>query len=115
MKRNMELVREILLKLEDKDREFDWSDYTSEQLRYHQALTIDAKLTHGSTTPDGTRDTEIPAHVHLKKLTWKGHDFIEAIADDGRWSKIKKFLKEAGKVITIETIKFAAKQLFGAD
>lgn len=38
---------------------------------------------------------------------------FDAVETDTKWNKIKDFLLKAGKDLTIETIKHAAKELFG--
>jgi len=75
-------------------------------------LLIEANLVEGLIKQDNRTSTEIPAAVYIKKITWEGHDFIDAIQDSNRWSKVKIYLKESGKIITIETIKNAVKHLF---
>jgi len=35
-------------------------------------------------------------HRSHYRLTWQGHDFLEAIKDETRWSNIKKVMDEAG-------------------
>ena len=45
-------------------------------------------------------------------LTWEGHDYIAAIRDEARWQKVKEWIKSTGKILTIETLKQAVKELF---
>ncbi|MBS3776710.1 MAG: DUF2513 domain-containing protein [Bacteroidales bacterium] len=45
-------------------------------------------------------------------LTWAGHDYIEAIKDDKRWQKVKEWIRNSGKILTLETIKQAVQALF---
>ncbi len=68
---------------------------------------------------DGTHDkflenaTEIPSYVFVEDVTWEGHNFIDAIREDNNWNKIKSYLSQQGKQLTIETIKVATKTIFG--
>lgn len=113
MKRDMELIRKILLAVQDGNPNSPIEGYSEDELKYHRALAIEADLVEGSTLKDGTKLTEVPAAVVVKKLTWAGHDFIDAIASDSNWQKVKDFLKDAGKQITLDTVKVAVAHLFG--
>ena len=115
MKRDMELIRKILLVVASGQTNSSIDGYDDNTVKYHKALVIEAGLAEGSVTPNHTGNREIPAFVMLKKLTWSGHDFIDAIASDSNWSKVKNLLQDAGKQLTIETIKVAVTQLFGFD
>ena len=111
MKRDFELIRELLLVIEGD--QIDLSKYTEDQILYHKALLLEAGLAEGPKTHyPSTKFTEIPDKVIIKKLTWEGHDLIDAIRDDARWQKTKRWIKEAGKFLTLETIKEAIKVLF---
>ena len=113
MKRDMDLIRAVLLKAQQSDPNGTIDGRTDDELKYHRALAIDAGLLKGSVVKDNTKGTEIPAAVMVKDLTWEGHDLLDAIENDSNWVKVKEFLRSAGKQLTIETIKFAVKQLFG--
>ena len=113
MKRDMELVRKVLLGIQDGNPNGPVDGYSEGAIKYHRALVIEALLAQGQVLNDNTINSEIPAAVILKKLTWEGHDFIDAIESDANWAKVKDYLKEAGKQLTLETIKYAVKQLFG--
>ena len=112
MKRDIELVRKILLNAQDGKDNSLIDGVTDDALKYHQALLIEANLVKGSVIENNQLDSDIPITVSIKKITWEGHDFISAIEDEDKWSKIKKHLKEGGKILTLETIKLAVKQLF---
>jgi hypothetical protein len=113
MKRDMDLVRRILLFVQEGSPNSSIDGYSDGAVKYHRALVIEAGLAEGTVMSNNITPTEVPAAVALRKLTWEGHDFIEAIESDGNWVKVKAFLAEAGKQLTVETVKFAAKQLFG--
>ena len=113
MKRDMDLIRKILLIVEESKSSNVIEGYTQDEIKYHQSLIIEADLAKGRVLPDFSSPTNIPAVVNISGLTWKGHDFIEAISSDTNWQKVKDFLKDAGKQITIETIKAATISLFG--
>lgn len=113
MKRDMELVRRVLLDLEDSKSTTHIDGYTEDQVKYHQGMVVDEGLAKGTVMRTQSEMTEIPRAVVLFDLTWAGHDFLEAIREDTQWNKIKGYLAAGGKVLTLETAKLAAKQLFG--
>jgi hypothetical protein len=111
----MELIRKIMLDVEGSGNlQGNVEGYHMDVLNYHKALLIEAGLLEGkSAMPLSLMPTDIPQAVIIKGITWQGHDFLEAVRADTKWHKIKGFLADAGKDLTIETIKIAAKQLFG--
>jgi hypothetical protein len=111
MKRDFELVRKLLLDFEGEG--VDLSPYTEQQILYHKALLLEAGLAEGPKPHYSSREfSEIPDRVIIRRLTWEGHDFIDAIRDEGRWQKVKDWIKEAGKILTLETLKEAISTLF---
>jgi hypothetical protein len=111
MKRDFELLRKLLLDIEG--AEVDFSPYTAEQILYHKALLLEAGLAEGPKPRYSSRKfSEIPIKVIIRKLSWEGHDFIDAIRDEGRWQKAKDWIREAGKILTLETLKEAVSILF---
>lgn len=113
MKRDMELIRKVLLAAESGQANSSIDGYDEDTIKYHKALVIEAGLAEGSVLKSGAGNREIPAAVMIKKLTWAGHDFIDAIALDSNWTKVKDFLQDAGKQLTIDTVKAAVTHLFG--
>lgn len=100
MKRDMDLVRDILLAIE-KDSRFDGSGWhqpddpadlgltqcTYEQLAYHLTLLIEAELVEGKTA------MRMPM---INRLTWQGHEFVSDVRDPVVWRKTKDGAKMAG-------------------
>ena len=108
MKRDFELVRNLLLNIEGE--KVDISSYTEEQILYHKALLLSRGLAEGPEPRYSSRKySGIPDKVIIHKLTWEGHDFIDAIRDESRWQKAKEWVKEAGKILTLESLKEAVK------
>lgn len=99
MKRDMDLIR--LLLLEITGEEVDFSGYTSDVIRYHQWLLIDAKLAEGNVT-------WIHGHVvaaSISRLTWSGHDFLETIKSEDVWQKTRNTVIEKGVGTPFEVLK----------
>ena len=112
MKRDMELIRKILITIEEFDKTqgeipLKFDGYSDEQVSYHVKILHDHGLINAidDTTDDGMC-------WMATGLTWAGHDYIEAIKDDKRWQKIKEWIRNSGKVLTLETIKQAVQALF---
>ncbi len=110
--RDMELCRAIMLAAVNDNRNGPINGYSEDAIKYNKRLLIDKGYLKGSLIKDSTKDTDIPAAVFIKEITWEGHDFIDGIADESNWSKVKDFLKEGGKQITIDTIAVAIQTLF---
>jgi hypothetical protein len=97
MKRDMELIRKILIKVEESDRDpldyvpLEIEGYDQSTVSYHIWLLVDAGLVEGV---DCTSDAIF--RWHAQRLTWDGHDFLQSIRDDTIWNKVKeKVLKPA--------------------
>ena len=113
MRRDMDLIRKVLLAAEAGPPYPKIDGYSEDAVKYHQVLAIEHELLKGAVAKVHTHQTEIPGAVIVKGVTWEGHDFIDAIRDDTNWSKVKTFVADAGKQLTIETAKVAIGQLFG--
>lgn len=113
MQRNMDLIRQVILNVECGSPYPEIVGFTPQAIKYHQMLAIEAGLLNGKHGKYQENATEIPSFVIIQDVTWEGHNFIEAIRDDTNWNKIKSYLVQQGKQITIETIKSAATILLG--
>jgi hypothetical protein len=111
MTRDMDLVRAILFKLEKED--YDGGQYhdlpeiegfSDSQVIYHIKILKDAKLLEAENLFDGS--PLIPT-----RLTWEGHEFLEAARDDTRWNKAKDIIQEKGGSLTFDVIKALLVQL----
>ncbi len=101
MNRNMDLVRDLLLAIENDPKldgktvnvlnqpsDIGITDFTLEEIEYHLVMLIDQGLVDGKITP------QMP--IIFSKLTWQGHDFIDAIRDPDVWQRTKEGAKKAG-------------------
>ena len=111
MKRDMDLVRAILLDIEA-NNVFEEGPYTPkipgyslEEIAYHVAIMQDADL--------------LVAHViwlrqpyiHVQRMAWKGHEFLEASRDESLWSQAKEKVLEATGGLGFEALKALLIQL----
>ncbi|WP_305967372.1 DUF2513 domain-containing protein [Marinobacter salsuginis] len=95
MKRDMDLVRKILLAVEADERPDSISGYDSEAIKYNQALAIEAGLVEGRVLNDNSNAIQVPSAVYIKKLTWQGHEFIDLMKKSEVWETIQREFKEA--------------------
>lgn len=97
MKRDMELIRLLLLEVEGEEKP-DLSKYTEEQQVYHSALLVEAGLIHGSVT-EGENGN--PINVQIFRLTWEGHEFLDMARNSSVWKKAVEQIKAAGVTIAL--------------
>ena len=111
MKRDWDTIREILTKLEENtsaNHTLQLSDFPSEQaekISYHAELLLEAGLVDGEmlkTLGGG------PYDFFITRLTWYGHEFLDAINNDTVWEKTKKSFVSSGISMTFELVKSVA-------
>ena len=110
MKRDMDLVRLILMETEKADAYIDIEQlacdrYPLQTIGYHVELMtarglIDAELQKawGGMVVNGT----------ILALTWDGCDYLDAIRDEKVWARTKKAVKETVGDTTMDVIKSVA-------
>jgi YD repeat-containing protein len=106
MKRDMDLVRKILLAFDENrsgfaPRPLTIDGYTDEEVGYHVLLMDEAGLLVGKevTSSSGSKS---PSAIPIR-MTWDGHDFLDAARDAGRWSKATAAVGSAA----FDVLKFA--------
>ncbi|MCX7008420.1 MAG: DUF2513 domain-containing protein [Kiritimatiellaeota bacterium] len=105
MKRDMDLIRALLLKAEAElpgNWTENWGDHSADEACYHLALLIEAGLLDGNVTE--TEYQQIP-FVMMNRLTWEGHDFLDRAKNENIWNKAKTKIKEVGGSVSIELMK----------
>lgn len=105
MKRDMDLLREILVIVEKNTDPENWvkikvGNFSKKEISYHIKLLFDA----GLIDADDVSDSE-GIDWEAKSLTWDGHNFLEIVKKDNLWEKVKKLVRESGKEISIALIK----------
>jgi hypothetical protein len=108
MKRDMNLIRLLLLDTEGQDPKPDLSPYSEDQRLYRSALLIEAGLVHGEVIPDGNGQ---PAAAVTLRLTWAGHEFLDAARNDTIWHKAGERIKKSGVDVTVPLLQELLKQL----
>lgn len=117
MKRNWDMIREILTKVEactlptEMVQLSDFPDEKAAEASYHVELLIDAGLIDGQMAK--TMGAEINAFF-AHRLTWDGHEFLDAIRSDTVWNRTKKIFADKGISMTIDLVKEAAVSIAAA-
>ncbi|MCU9839856.1 DUF2513 domain-containing protein [Ruegeria sp. WL0004] len=104
MKRDLDLIREILLEVEAKSdgrsMVYEYNNLSVEK-RHHIDLLLGANLLNEV----GAVRSSAKKKVHL---SWEGHDYLGAIRDKGVWEQTKKAVSETGGSATLEIFKSLA-------
>jgi DNA-binding transcriptional ArsR family regulator len=111
MKRDMDLIREILLELESSPQTaMDTvviDKRPPEEISYHLELLTDAGLIKAETY----KTWDAPLKFHSIQLTWEGHEFLEAAKNETHWNRAKEVIKEKGSGLTFDILKALLLQL----
>lgn len=94
MKRNLDLLRDILVALEAHATPSEWIDpevdgHTGVEVSYHIMLLHEAGLLEG-----WDRSAIGVFRWSASRLTWEGHEFLEAARDDATWKEITERVAE---------------------
>ena len=121
MKRDMELVRELLIAIEA-SAPLDVGDGDSEErivgqglparqpetLVYHLCLLRDAAFIEATPVMNSKG---INRAIKVYRLTWDGHEFLDVARSDTIWTKAKTMLAQAGVCLSLEAMKIALKRV----
>lgn len=108
MKRDIDLIREILLRIEADESLEAVDGYSSKQVGYHVSLLDGA----------GLLTQEIYSSVWMNhpmldgiRLTWSGHEFLDSSRSKTMWEKAKSITLEKTGTISFEILKSVLIQL----
>lgn len=112
MKRDWDLIRRILLKLEEKSDSTgflystDIPPFDKEKVAYHYDLLYQAGLINGEPILTiGCKD------FYAQSLTWQGHELLDKIRNDTFWNKIQSTAREKSLDLTLDSVKLIAGKL----
>ena len=98
MKRDMDLIRQLLLEIESSE---DWvggkpnvPGYPEATIDYNLDLLIAAGLVNSDDPPYRTFGGTL--HVAIMGLTWEGHDFLDTVRQESIWNKTKDAIGGSG-------------------
>ncbi|GAB5533852.1 MAG: DUF2513 domain-containing protein [Rubricoccaceae bacterium] len=107
MKRDFDVIRDLLLEIEQKTTLNEVVDYyqlgedddATETQVYHAKLLLEAGYANGNDDGPGAM---------IFSLTWAGHDLLDTIRDDTVWRKTKEKVSKGVASTSIEIIKGVA-------
>jgi uncharacterized protein DUF2513 len=109
MKRDMDLMREILFEVEKWPftGSFDTlaiPNHSEQEISYHVYLLADAGLIEAqpAATIASSAQKWYPKH-----LTNEGHEFLDAARQDNTWAKAKETVSKSAGTVTLEALKTA--------
>jgi len=106
MKRDMDLVREILLKVEESTNDprgfitLDLPGRSPQEVSYHVMLLSEAGWLEASNHSSSAGYSWKP-----KRLTWQGHEFLDNARNDTVWNSTKAKVKETVGSASLEVFK----------
>lgn len=125
MKRDMDIVREILLAVEDGFQAFGGSKVAEIEGRFpwpaqivheHLHLMLEAGLL------EKLGESRHAKLLHIRGLTWEGHDFLDTVRDPDVWKRTKEGASRMGgwtfgllKDLGTAYLKHVAKERLGLD
>lgn len=115
MQRDMALVRRLLLEIEAHPHGFvnagvTVEGYSDDQIGYQLRLMVDEGLIEGR---DATCLSDRSPRVLVQRMTWKGHDFLDAVRSPEIWRSVQGSLNKVGGA-TFEIVKQLATELIKA-
>ncbi len=112
MKRNWDLIRSILFKLEGQSEARGsllpdgFTGFDSETVSYHFKLLQSAGLIEAI---DYSSLNEMS--LIARSLTWQGHEFLDKIRNDTVWNSLKTTIKSKSLDLSLDTIKQVAQTI----
>ena len=102
MKRDMDVMRLLLLQLEGDEKAAErLKAYDEPLVVYNAALLVDSGLAEGSVARGGENE---PLGVAMSHMTWAGHDFLDAARNETLWEKAKQIVMKPDTSFTFETL-----------
>jgi len=114
MKRDFDLIRELLLHFEMKnssgvEQRPEIDGYDDEVIGYHLRLMHDASFIRAELIKSTTSDRVV--QVWPFELTWQGHEFLDTVRDEEVWRKILDVVAQKGGSMAFAVIQKIAAQL----
>lgn len=113
MKRDFDLIKSILFTIESYEGSsmmngdnIKIEGYTQKEINYHLNLLNEKNFIEAQNWKDTTGD-----NWHISRLTWDGHEFLDAAKNESVWNKAKQIIAEKGGNISIEVLKSLLQQL----
>jgi hypothetical protein len=107
MKRDLDLIRSLLLNVESDGEHAVPAGHTNEEVADHVQQLIEEGLVEGVVV----RDREgVPSGAAIVRLTSKGHDFVDATRNPSFWIKTKGYVTKNLPGWTLSILKEVAER-----
>lgn len=114
MKRDMELVVKLLMKIEERspgESGLDWPEGYDEKLMIdHLFIMSDAGLILGLDA-----SSRAGRHFTVTRMTWFGHEFLDSVRKGDIWDQLKAKLRDAPFEAVFDIAKSYAKKRLGLE
>lgn len=113
MKRDLDLIRQILLAIEaHPGMEGLSSDGFQVEGVSAETVTYNIKLAHQAGLIEGLDLSDFENFKLLNiNLTWEGHEFVDNIKKEAVWSQAKASVSETAEGMSFETLKYALAEI----
>jgi hypothetical protein len=109
MKRDIDLIRKLLLYLEEKPddemiEDLELEGYSKNEVQYHFILMDQAGLIRCERSISSSTSDRV-IRVYPLSLTWQGHELLEASRNDTYWNKAKSVVKSKSGALSVDVVK----------
>ena len=111
MKRDFDLIRSILIQAEAVPAGTFPQTFNVPEGMTAQTLTEHIELMVSRGLIEGEVFSVVDGQFHVRKLTWEGHDFLDAARSDTVWKKAKEQLGKVGGSASLEIVKAVLVQI----
>lgn len=106
MRRDDDLIRKLLLAIEETDEPPDSIKIEGyEELIVNRHLELLEEAGYIEATPLRSAMPPYLMAVHVERLTWDGHDFLEAARNETVWKKARERIKSFGGGVSFAVLK----------
>ena len=112
MKRDLDLVRQILLQIEalpaGPPAQYRMSEIEDPVLLAHFELVLASGLVNGKISRSQSSRGDV---ISISGLTWEGHEWIETVRSQSVWDETKSTLLDSGAALTYDLTKAVATRI----
>ena len=115
MKRDLDLVRQLMLQIEALPAappvQYRMSEIEDPVLLAHLEMLIEAGLVNGRISRSQGARGDV---ISVSGLTWQGHEWVEMVRSQSLWNEVKSAVLDGGGVLTFELARAVATKLLRA-
>lgn len=107
MKRNLDLIREMLIEASETNYPLDANVFTSKhhserEILYNIDLMAQAGLIEAHITKDANKDI---LEASICNITWEGNEFLSSIQSESTWAEVKKRIAKTVQDVPLSIVK----------